>query len=210
MCGESYATSAEMASFLGPFPDYERNAESMLRVMRNHRRAAYDAPSDEYEGLSVYPMGINSKKCPKGLRDAARGCWDRAVRDGEEHGFRNAQTTVIAPTGTIGLVMGADTTGIEPQFSMVQYKQLAGGGSLRIINQGIPSALSRLGYSEKEAKQIVALEIDQARKDATSLIDKTNKELEAQKTLALEKLETQVDELSDLIKEKLLGKEVVL
>tara|TARA_Y100001970_G_scaffold293768_1_gene443024 strand:+ start:44058 stop:47702 length:3645 start_codon:yes stop_codon:yes gene_type:complete len=154
MCGESYATSAEMASFLGPFPDYERNAESMLRVMRNHRRAAYDAPQEEYEGLSVYPMGINSKKCPKGLRDAALGCWDRAVREGEEHGYRNAQTTVIAPTGTIGLVMGADTTGIEPQFSMVQYKQLAGGGSLRIINQGIPSALSRLGYSEKTAKEI--------------------------------------------------------
>ncbi|MBF92446.1 MAG: ribonucleoside-diphosphate reductase, adenosylcobalamin-dependent [Euryarchaeota archaeon] len=154
MCGESYATSAEMASYLGPFPDYERNSEDMLRVMRNHRRAAYDAPEEEYEGITVPPMGIDSKKCPKDLLEAARSCWDRAVIEGEEHGYRNAQTTVIAPTGTIGLVMGADTTGIEPQFSMVQYKQLAGGGSLRIINQGLPSALSRLGYSKSEAKEI--------------------------------------------------------
>ena len=154
MCGESYATSAEMASYLGPFPDYERNSDDMLRVMRNHRRAAYNAPAEEYEGITVLPMGIDSKKCPKDLLDAARSCWDRAVMEGEQHGFRNAQTTVIAPTGTIGLVMGADTTGIEPQFSMVQYKQLAGGGSLRIINQGLPSALSRLGYSKSEAKGI--------------------------------------------------------
>ena len=154
MCGESYATSAEMASYLGPFPDYERNSDDMLRVMRNHRRAAYNAPAEEYEGITVLPMGIDSKKCPKDLLEAARSCWDRAVMEGEEHGFRNAQTTVIAPTGTIGLVMGADTTGIEPQFSMVQYKQLAGGGSLRIINQGLPSALSRLGYSKSEAKGI--------------------------------------------------------
>ena len=129
MCGESYATSAEMASHLGPFPDYERNSEDMLRVMRNHRRAAYDAPEEEYEGITVPPMGIDSKKCPKDLLEAARSCWDRAVIEGEEHGYRNAQTTVIAPTGTIGLVMGADATGIEPQFSMVQYKQLAGGVS---------------------------------------------------------------------------------
>ena len=154
MCGESYATSAEMASYLGPFPDYERNSDDMLRVMRNHRRAAYNAPAEEYEGITVLPMGIDPKKCPKDLLEAARSCWDRAVMEGEEHGFRNAQTTVIAPTGTIGLVMGADTTGIEPQFSMVQYKQLAGGGSLRIINQGLPSALSRLGYSKSEAKGI--------------------------------------------------------
>ena len=154
MCGESYATSAEMASILGTFPDYESNSEHMLRVMRNHRRAAYDAPAEEYEGLSVVPMGINSKKCPKDLLEAARNSWDRALREGEEHGFRNAQTTVIAPTGTIGLVMGADTTGVEPQFSLVQYKQLAGGGSLRIINHGVPNALTRLGYSAKQTEAI--------------------------------------------------------
>ena len=154
MCGESYATSAEMASVLGPFPNYSENAEHMLRVMKNHRLAAYDAPADEYDGLSVLPMGINAKKCPKDLLDAARESWDRAIREGEEHGYRNAQTTVIAPTGTIGLVMNADTTGVEPQFSLVQYKQLAGGGSLRIINHGVPNALRRLGYSEKETQAI--------------------------------------------------------
>jgi len=154
MCGESYSTSAEMASILGAFPDYERNSESMLRVLRNHRLAAYDAPAEEYVGLSVHPVGINSKKCPKDLLDAARSSWDRAIREGEEHGYRNAQTTVIAPTGTIGLVMGADTTGVEPQFSLVQYKTLAGGGSLRIINKGVPSALRRLGYSDRQTKAI--------------------------------------------------------
>jgi len=154
MCGETYATSAEMASVLGAFPDYERNAEDMLRVMRNHRRAAYGASEEEYEGLTVPPMGINAKKCPKDLLDAARGSWDRAVREGEEHGYRNAQTTVIAPTGTIGLVMGADTTGVEPQYSLVQFKTLAGGGSLRIINNGVPNALRRLGYSDSQTNAI--------------------------------------------------------
>jgi len=155
MCGESYATSAEISSVLGPFPDYERNTEHMLRVMRNHRRAAYDAPAEEYEGLSVAPMGINPKKCPKDLLEAARGAWDTALREGEQHGYRNAQTTVIAPTGTIGLVMGADTTGVEPQFSLIQYKTLAGGGSLRIINHGVPAALKRLGYSKPKVKGIM-------------------------------------------------------
>jgi len=154
MCGETYSTSAEMASILGTFSDYERNSEHMLKVMRNHRRAAYDSPVDEYEGLTVPPMGINSKKCPKDLLEAARESWDRAVRDGEEHGYRNAQTTVIAPTGTIGLVMGADTTGVEPQFSLVQFKTLAGGGSLRIVNKGVPNALRRLGYSDSKCKTI--------------------------------------------------------
>ena len=154
MCGETYSTSAEMASILGPFPDYERNSEHMLRVMRNHRRAAYDSSVDDYEGLTVSPMGINAKKCPKDLLEAARESWDRAVREGEEHGYRNAQTTVIAPTGTIGLIMGADTTGVEPQFSLVQFKTLAGGGSLRIVNKGVPSALRRLGYSDSECKSI--------------------------------------------------------
>jgi ribonucleoside-diphosphate reductase alpha chain len=154
MCGETYATSAEMASILGAFPDYERNSEDMLRVMRNHRRAAYDSPNEEYEGITVSPIGINAKKCPKNLLDAARSSWDRAVREGKEHGYRNAQTTVIAPTGTIGLVMGADTTGVEPQYSLVQFKTLAGGGSLRIVNKGVPNALRRLGYSDSQTKAI--------------------------------------------------------
>ena len=155
MCGESYTTSADMASFLGPFPRYEENAEHMMRVMKNHRRAAYNAPTKEYEGLSIMPMGIDAKKCPNDLLDAAKVTWDEAVRRGEEFGYRNAQTTVIAPTGTIGLVMAADTTGVEPQFSLVQYKTLAGGGSLRIINHGVPNALKRLGYSSAQTQEIV-------------------------------------------------------
>ena len=155
MCGESYATSAELAGALGPFPNYEENAEHMLRVMRNHKRAAYDSKGSEYEGLTITPMGIDAKRCPSDLLDAAKSAWDRAVQGGEEYGYRNAQTTVIAPTGTIGLVMAADTTGVEPQFSLVQYKQLAGGGTLRIINKGVPSALKRLGYSEGDVTSIV-------------------------------------------------------
>jgi len=155
MCGESYTTSADMAAFLGPFPRYEENAEHMMRVMKNHRFAAYNAPAKEYDGLSIMPMGIDAKKCPKDLLDAAKATWDEAVRRGEEFGYRNAQTTVIAPTGTIGLVMGADTTGVEPQFSLVQYKTLAGGGSLRIINHGVPNALKRLGYSSVQSQEIV-------------------------------------------------------
>jgi ribonucleoside-diphosphate reductase alpha chain len=155
MCGESYATSAEMASFLGPFPGYSENEESMLRVMRNHRRAAYDAAPDEYEGLSVTPRGIDSKNCPNDLLESARASWDKAYLAGQEFGYRNAQTTVIAPTGTIGLVMGCDTTGVEPQFALVQFKTLAGGGMLRIINKGVTSALVRLGYKSKQIDDIV-------------------------------------------------------
>lgn len=155
MTGEAYATSADLASFLGPFPEYEANADHMLRVMRNHRRAAYNEASENYEGVTIAPMGIDSKKCPKDLLEAARSVWDQALESGKEYGYRNAQTTVIAPTGTIGLVMAADTTGVEPQFSLVQYKTLAGGGSLRIINHGVPSALKRLGYNEAEVEAIV-------------------------------------------------------
>ncbi len=155
MCGESYATSAEMASFLGPFPRYHENEEAMLRVMRNHRRAAYDAAAGEYDGLSVAPMGIDSKNCPNDLLEAARAAWDRALLSGQESGYRNAQTTVIAPTGTIGLVMGCDTTGVEPQFALVQYKTLAGGGMLRIINNGVTSALGRLGYKAAQIDEMV-------------------------------------------------------
>ena len=155
MCGESYATSAELAGSLGPFPKYAENADHMLKVMRNHRRAAYNANGSEYEGLTITPMGIDAKRCPSDLLDAAKSAWDRAVQGGEEFGYRNAQTTVIAPTGTIGLVMAADTTGVEPQFSLVQYKQLAGGGTLRIINRGVPSALKRLGYTDSEVTSIV-------------------------------------------------------
>ena len=153
--GISYATSAEMASIKGPFPRYEHNKENMQRVIRNHRRAAYKTPDEDYEGLTVKPKGIDSNYCPEYLLSAARHSWDLAIDLGEKHGFRNAQSTVIAPTGTIGIVMDCDTTGIEPDFALVKFKTLAGGGMLRIINQSVPLALNRLGYDASQSKEIV-------------------------------------------------------
>jgi ribonucleoside-diphosphate reductase alpha chain len=153
MTGIAYKTSAEMASFLGAFPRYEDNKADMLRVMRNHRAAAYDA-SEAYEGLSVKPIGINAKYCPDYLLSAATKAWDDAVQLGEKYGYRNAQTTVIAPTGTIGLVMDCDTTGVEPDFALVKFKKLSGGGYFKIINQSVPAALKNLGYTAAESLAI--------------------------------------------------------
>jgi ribonucleoside-diphosphate reductase alpha chain len=155
LCGESYATSAEMAQQLGPFPGYARNREAMLRVIRNHRRAAWSTPAAEYEGLTTLPQPIRPEHCPAELLAAARAAWDRALQLGEQHGYRNAQVTVIAPTGTIGLVMDCDTTGIEPDFALVKFKKLAGGGYFKIINQSLPPSLARLGYSPQQIEAIV-------------------------------------------------------
>ena len=156
MTGESYATSAEMAAEIGPFPCYSRNRESMLRVIRNHRRAAYSAPQAEYEELTILPASIQPEHCPPAMLLAARRAWDRALELGTAYGFRNAQVTVIAPTGTIGLVMDCDTTGIEPDFALVKFKKLAGGGYFKIINQSLPPALQALGYTEAQIRDIVA------------------------------------------------------
>ena len=155
LTGESYATSAELAKEMGPFAKYEENKEDMLRVMRNHRRAAYNAPAEEYEKLGVPPQGIDADACPANLRVAAREAWDNAVNLGEQHGYRNAQASVIAPTGTIGLLMDCDTTGVEPDFALVKFKKLAGGGYFKIVNQSLPLALERLGYYDKQIKDIV-------------------------------------------------------
>lgn len=155
MTGVAYKTSAELASFLGAFDKYEENKAHMLRVMRNHRAAAYDA-SDAYEGIEIKPQGINAKYCPDYLLKAATKAWDDAVQMGEKYGYRNAQTTVIAPTGTIGLVMDCDTTGVEPDFALVKFKKLSGGGYFKIINQSVPQALRNLKYSEAEIEEIVA------------------------------------------------------
>ena len=155
LTGISYATSAELAAEAGPFSVFPRNRDEMLRVMRNHRHAAYNAAPGEYEGLSTLPVGIDPAHAPKYLLDAARKSWDDALELGRKHGFRNAQATVIAPTGTIGLVMDCDTTGIEPDFALVKYKKLAGGGYFKIINESIPPALRRLGYSEGQIDDIV-------------------------------------------------------
>ena len=155
MTGASYAASAELAAKHGPFPGFADNRESMLRVIRNHRRAAYAVSKTEYEQLHTAPMGIDPRICPSYLLDAARGAWDEALKLGEQHGYRNAQVTVIAPTGTIGLVMDCDTTGIEPDFALVKFKKLAGGGYFKIINQSVPGALHRLGYTDSQIHDIV-------------------------------------------------------
>ncbi|MFN0117964.1 MAG: vitamin B12-dependent ribonucleotide reductase [Elusimicrobiota bacterium] len=150
----AYSTSAEMSQVKGPFPRYYANREAMARVLRNHRRAAYNADPKEYEGLTITPLGIDPKFCPPDLLKAAQEDSDRAV-DMEPFGYRNAQVTVIAPTGTIGLVMDCDTTGIEPDFALVKFKKLAGGGYFKIINSSIPPALEKLGYSQKQIDDII-------------------------------------------------------
>ncbi len=154
MNGVAYKTSAEMAASLGTFPRFPENKEHMMRVMRNHRAAAYDA-ADAFEGLQIKPVGINAKYCPDYLLSAATKAWDDAVQYGELYGYRNAQATVIAPTGTIGLVMDCDTTGVEPDFALVKFKKLSGGGYFKIINQSIPAALKKLGYKAEQIDAIV-------------------------------------------------------
>jgi ribonucleoside-diphosphate reductase alpha chain len=155
MHAAAYATSAEIAAEVGPFPRFAANREAMLRVIRNHRRAAYNASEEEYEGLTIPPVGIDPRHCPTLLLEAARAECDRMLALGEKHGYRNAQVTVIAPTGTIGLVMDCDTTGVEPDFALVKFKKLAGGGYFKIINASIPPALERLGYAPKQIEEIV-------------------------------------------------------
>jgi ribonucleoside-diphosphate reductase alpha chain len=156
MTGVSYATSAEMAEKLGPFPGYKKNREHMLRVMRNHRRAALGERTG-YEKVATPPVPLDHDACPdQALIAHAKAAWDRALALGEKHGYRNAQATVIAPTGTIGLVMDCDTTGIEPDFALVKFKKLAGGGYFKIINRAVPEALRTLGYSEADIAEIEA------------------------------------------------------
>ncbi|MBT9370408.1 vitamin B12-dependent ribonucleotide reductase [Rhizobium sp. CSW-27] len=156
MTGVAYATSAEIASELGPFPGFAPNRDNMLRVIRNHRRAAYGEAAG-YEGLSVNPVPlIHSENPDQDLVAHAKAAWDKALSLGEQHGYRNAQTTVIAPTGTIGLVMDCDTTGIEPDFALVKFKKLAGGGYFKIINGAVPEALRTLGYTESQIAEIEA------------------------------------------------------
>ena len=151
----SLATSAELAAEQGTFDAYERNKDDMLRVVRNHRRAAYAADAAEYEGLQVTPEGIDATYCEPDLLEVARYEADRALALGEMHGFRNAQVTLIAPTGTIGLVMDCDTTGIEPDFALVKFKKLAGGGYFKIVNASVPPALEHLGYTPEQVDDIV-------------------------------------------------------
>lgn len=161
MTGVAYATSAEMAGELGPFPGYKKNASHMLRVIRNHRTAAHGL-ADGYEGLRVTPVPLDHATLARlggsaiTMAERSRAVWDAALEQGKRHGYRNAQATVIAPTGTIGLVMDCDTTGIEPDFALVKFKKLAGGGYFKIINRAVPDALRALGYREADIAEIEA------------------------------------------------------
>jgi ribonucleoside-diphosphate reductase alpha chain len=156
MTGTSYATSAEIASEVGSFPGYEKNAKHMQRIIRNHQIAA-QGKTEGYEDLSVKPVPLDHKNCPdKNLVELSMKCWDEARKLGEQFGFRNAQVSVIAPTGTIGLVMDCDTTGIEPDFALVKFKKLAGGGYFKIINRSVPAALEKLGYGSAQVEEIIS------------------------------------------------------
>ncbi|HEX5002357.1 MAG TPA: vitamin B12-dependent ribonucleotide reductase, partial [Bacteroidia bacterium] len=155
MSGTAYETSSEMARVLGPFRKFVENKSNMLRVIRNHRYAAY-AADDAYEELEIKPQHLNASLCPDYLLKAACNAWDNALNGGEKYGFRNAQVTCIAPTGTIGLLMDCDTTGVEPDFALVKFKKLSGGGYFRIVNQSVKTALYQLGYNDKQVTEIVS------------------------------------------------------
>jgi len=189
MTGVSYATSAEMASELGPFPLYAANREPMLRVMRNHRRAAHGERTG-YEQMTTPPVPLDHKSCPDHkLVEHAKAAWDRALTLGEAHGYRNAQASVVAPTGTIGLVMDCDTTGIEPDFALVKFKKLAGGGYFKIINRAVPEALRVLGYSESEIAEIIVYAVGHASLGQAPAINHTTLKAKGFTPEAIEKVE---------------------
>lgn len=172
LTGQSYDTSAEMASKFGVFARYEENRSEMLRVIKNHKRAAYNVPGSEYDSLEVTPMGISEQYCPNYLLEVARDCWDKALENGEKHGYRNAQVTVIAPTGTIGLLMDCDTTGIEPDFALVKFKKLAGGGFFKIANKSIEPALRNLKYDGSQIEDIMTYILGTLNLNATPHINR--------------------------------------
>jgi len=185
----SYATSAEMAAELGAFPRFAENRDIMLRVIRNHRRAAYGERTG-YEQMTTPPVPLEHKACPdQALAEHAKRAWDRALTLGEAHGYRNAQATVVAPTGTIGLVMDCDTTGIEPDFALVKFKKLAGGGYFKIINRAVPEALRVLGYGETEITEIVAYAVGHGTMVDAPAINHVTLKAKGFTTEAIEKVE---------------------
>ena len=198
MTGESYVTSAEMSGELGAFPGFPANKDGMLRVIRNHRRAAYGLTSG-YEGLATNPVPLDSENCPDAaLVAAARVSWDNALTLGEKHGYRNAQATVVAPTGTIGLVMDCDTTGIEPDFALVKFKKLAGGGYFKIINRMVPEALRNLGYSENDVAEIIRYAVGHATLRNAPGIDHDRLKAKGFDDAALERLEQSLEAAFDI------------
>jgi ribonucleoside-diphosphate reductase alpha chain len=196
--GAAYAMSAEMAHELGTFKEYKRNKKHMLRVLRNHRRAIQDSAVHEYEGLTIYPQGVSSEHCPGYLKNAAVKEWEDALELGQRYGFRNAQTTCIAPTGTIGLLMDCDTTGIEPDYALVKYKKLAGGGYFKIINQSVPIALKHLGYSREETEAIVNYCVGTGRLESAPHINRETLTEKGLTTEALDKVQIELPKVFDI------------
>jgi|TARA_R110002124_G_scaffold105164_3_gene255881 ribonucleoside-diphosphate reductase alpha chain len=198
MTGICYATSAEMAAELGTFPGYEKNTDAMLRVIRNHRRAAQGEKTG-YEGLEVTPVPLIAGDCPDAaLSKAAAKAWDQALEGGEAHGYRNAQTTVIAPTGTIGLVMDCDTTGIEPDFALVKFKKLAGGGYFKIINRMVPKALSGMGYTADEITDMINYAVGHGTLEGAPGINEETLKIKGFTDNVLKKLEGSLGEAFDI------------
>ncbi|CFX49389.1 Vitamin B12-dependent ribonucleotide reductase [Candidatus Filomicrobium marinum] len=198
MTGTSYATSAEMAGEIGAFPGYEANASEMLRVIRNHWRAAH-GEAGGYEELSTLPVPLDHNACEdKRLVDAAMRAWDKAIELGNQNGFRNAQATVIAPTGTIGLVMDCDTTGIEPDFALVKFKKLAGGGYFKIINQAVPGALRKLGYSQAQIAEIEAYAVGHASLAQAPNINHTSLKTKGFDDAAISRIEAGLESAFDI------------
>ena len=196
LTGHSYATSAEIAKVTGPFPKYEENQESMLRVIRNHRRAAYD--EKDFEGITTKVMGIAEDLCPDDLLKAARASWDLALVKGEINGFRNAQATVLAPTGTIGLLMDCDTTGVEPDFALVKFKKLAGGGYFKIVNQSVAPSLARLGYDEHQITEVVEHIVGTSSLEAAPHINRATLEEKGFTTDEIDKVESALPTVFEL------------
>ncbi|HEX6143879.1 MAG TPA: vitamin B12-dependent ribonucleotide reductase [Geminicoccaceae bacterium] len=198
MTGTAYAVSAEMAKELGPFAGYGPNRDGMLRVIRNHRRAAHGEKRD-YESLAVRPVPLDATRVPEaGLVEAARGAWDRALELGETYGFRNAQVSVIAPTGTIGLVMDCDTTGIEPDFALVKFKKLAGGGYFKIINRMVPRALESLGYGPEQIDDVVRYAVGRGTLKGAPAVDHETLAAKGFTAEALERLERALPSAFDI------------
>jgi ribonucleoside-diphosphate reductase alpha chain len=189
MTGICYATSAEMAAELGPFPRFAENRDVMLRVVRNHRRAAYGERTG-YEQMTTPPVPLDhAAVTDRQLSARAKLAWDRALALGEAHGYRNAQATVVAPTGTIGLVMDCDTTGIEPDFALVKFKKLAGGGYFKIINRAVPEALRVLGYRESDIAEIIAYAVGHGSLGQAPAINYTTLKAKGFTPEAIEKVE---------------------
>ncbi|MEL6316368.1 MAG: vitamin B12-dependent ribonucleotide reductase, partial [Pseudomonadota bacterium] len=197
LTGVSYAASAEMAAELGAFPGFDDNREPMLKVMRNHARAARGEAAG-YEGLTALPTALDTAHAPAALAQAAARAWDRGLALGEAHGYRNAQASVIAPTGTIGLVMDCDTTGIEPDFALVKFKKLAGGGYFKIINRAVPPALEALGYGELEIKAMVDYAVGRGTLVSAPALNHAALEAKGFDAAALETIESKLGDAFDI------------